>query len=265
MAYLWSGPRPGDRAGPGTDELREQWRGRSMAVGWSLPGDWWAPAVEAVVEAVCDGRGMAVACVWLGQARGRAGVGLGETLDDLGALFTVLAWPDPPLTLVRCVAEGWVDSGLMSLATESCEDPLTGLTTMAYLRSRLAELYRAAAELGISPAETHALVIVDLSDGSEPWRRLARAIVVAHDMRVVFRGGETLTLVGTGRAAALVPTTSRLEPQVASLRRLLTRTLARSDDPDGGRLVGGGGFLAWIERLPGSPGEAQELLEVLAG
>ncbi|MEU5875956.1 hypothetical protein [Spirillospora sp. NPDC047279] len=261
MAYLWSGPLPGDRAAPGTDELRERWRNRSMAEGWSLPTDWWSPAVEAVVAAVRAGRGTAVACARLGQARGRAGVGIGETLDDLGALFAVLSRPDPPLSLVRCAAEGWVDSGLMALAAESCEDPLTGLMTLSYLRSRLAEIYRAANAIGgsagLTAAGSHCLVMVDLSDGSEPWRRLARAVVVAHDLRTVFDGGETLTLVGTGRAAALVPTGPRLEPAVASLRRLLTQTFTSADRT-------GEGFLVWIERLPESLTEALDLLEVLA-
>jgi len=288
MAHLWSGALPGDRAsGPGTDELRERWRSRSLGEGWSLPSDWWSPAVEAVVTAVHAGHGMAVACARLGQARGRAGVGIGETLDDLGALFSVLSWPDPPLSLVRCAAEGWVDSGLMALATESCEDPLTGLMTLSYLRSRLAEIYRAAgapdgrlggglggaarggpgATVGGGPGaavgDTHCLVMVDLSDGSEPWRRLARAVVVAHDLRAVFDGGETLTLVGTGRAAALVPVSPRLEFNIAALRRLLTQTLT-PDHPDGHAESGPGGVLVWVERLPDDLEEAQALLEVLA-
>jgi hypothetical protein len=268
MAYLWSGVLPGDgEAGAGTDELRERWRARSMEAGWSLPSDWWCPAVEAVVRAVGAGHGMAVACARLGQARGRAGVGIGETLDDLGALFSVLSWPDPPLSLVRCAAEGWVDSGLMALATESCEDPLTGLMTLSYLRSRLTELYRAAAALGGAPGtavgDTHCLVMVDLSDGSEPWRRLARAVVVAHDLRAVFDGGETLTLVGTGRAAALVAVSPRLEFSIAALRRLLAQTLT-CDHSGGLAEARGGGVLVWIERLPDELDEALGLLEVLA-
>ncbi|MBO2449221.1 hypothetical protein J4573_19105 [Actinomadura barringtoniae] len=268
MAYLWSGALPGDRAsGPGTDELRDRWRSRSMEEGWSLPSDWWSPAVEAVVTAVHAGHGMAVACARLGQARGRAGVGIGETLDDLGALFSVLSWPDPPLSLVRCAAEGWVDSGLMDLAGKTCEDPLTGLMTLSYLRSRLSEIYRAAAALGGAPetavGDTHCLVMVDLSDGSEPWRRLARAVVVAHDLRAVFDGGETLTLVGTGRAAALVPVSPRLVFNIAALRRLLTQTLT-PDHPDGHGESGPGGVLVWVERLPDDLEEAQALLEVLA-
>ncbi|MGK5558887.1 hypothetical protein ACSNOI_45530 [Actinomadura kijaniata] len=254
------------------DELRERWRQRSLAAGWAVPGDWWTPAVESVTAAVCLGKGMAVACVRLGRARGRAGIGLGETLDDLGALFAELHWPDPPLSLVRCAAEGWVDSGLMELAAQTCEDPLTGLTTLPYLRSRMAEVYRAAGALGGAPGtavrDTHRLVVVDLPAQAEPWRRLARAIVVAHDLRAVFRGGETLTLVGMGRAAALVQAGPDLAARLDVLHRTLERTLGAAPVAVGGRERSyqheRDGFLIWSEELPASLAEAQELLGRMA-
>lgn len=230
--------------------------------------------VEAVLEAVRDGDGLAVACARLGQARGRAGVGIGETLDDLGVLFSVLSWPHPPLSLVRCAAEGWAETELVALAAESCEDPLTGLTTLPYLRGRLAELYRADPFGGASPAAAvgrHRLVVVDLAGGSEPWRRLARAVVVAHDLRTVFRGGETLTLVGSGRATALVPVEPGLETDVEGLRGLLARTFtAERSFLDGlhpspeWSCLGDEAFLVWVERLPDSLPEALALLDVLA-
>ncbi|MBW8481989.1 hypothetical protein [Actinomadura parmotrematis] len=230
MAYLWSGPRPGGRPEPRPDDLRERWRTRSAGGGWSLPADWWTPAVETVVSAVCQGEGMGVACVRLGRARGRAGVGIGETLDDLGALFAELRWPDPPLTLVRCAAEGWVEAGLPPPAA-TCEDPLTGLMTPAYLGSRLTELYRTAAALGGAPgtaaADTHALMLVELPGGLEPWRRLARAVVVGHELRALFQGGETLALLGSGRVAALVP--AGLDRPVAEVRRALALAVGETD------------------------------------
>lgn len=233
--------------------LRERWRSRSLQAGWSVPEDWWAPAVEAVAEAVLGwpsgGRGLAHACHQLGRARGRAGAGIGETLDDLGALFGVLDWTDPPLALVRAVAEGWVDTGLVGLGADTCEDPLTGLATLSYLRSRLAELYRAACAGALPVAETHCLVLVDLADGSPPWRRLARVIVAGADMRATFNAGETLTLVGAGRAAGLVPVRAELEFQTAALRRALGGPAAA---------------LVWLERLPGTCEEAMALLNALS-
>jgi hypothetical protein len=242
--------RPVRREEP-AERLREEWRARSLRAGWSLPCDWWAPAVEAVADAVCAGNGLATACVRLGRARGRAGVGIGETLEDLGALFDVLRWPDPPLGLVRCAAEGWVDAGLMDLAGGSCEDPLTGLATVSYLRSRLAELYRAGEAAGSPPSGTHRLLMVGFPvDGAEPWRRLARAIVVAHDLREFFKGGETLALLGRGRMAALVPYSPEPDLRMRALRRMVNH--AQGDD-----------VLVWGERLPASIGDALNLIDAL--
>lgn len=236
------------------ERLREEWRAHSLRAGWSLPCDWWAPAVEAVADAVCAGHGLPTACVRLGRARGRAGVGIGETLEDLGALFEVLRWPDPPLGLVRCTAEGWVDVGLMDLAGASCEDPLTGLATAAHLRVRLAELYRAGEAAGRPPSRTHRLVLVSLPGGVEPWRRMARAVTVAHDLREFFGGGETLALLRTGRMAALVPYGPGLDLRVRALRRALGRT---------GDAVHRGEIRVWDERLPGSAADAAELVATL--
>ncbi|WP_051108880.1 hypothetical protein [Actinomadura flavalba] len=250
-ANVWHERRP--VAGP--DDLRERWRERSAAGGWSLPGDWWTPAVETVVTAACGAPGLAEACARLGAARGRAGVGLGQTLDDLGALFAELRWPDPPLSLVRCAAEGWAEAGLSGAPTDTCEDPLTGLLSAAYLRSRLAEVYRAGAAPG------HALVLVDLTGGPEPWRRLARAIVVAHDLREVFRRGETLAMVDPARAAVLGAAGSRLDDDVRALRDLLGRTLADADDPRPEPLFESERFLIRVQRLPANSTTALALLE----
>jgi hypothetical protein len=240
MVYVRSGAVSADR-------LRDGWRSRSMRAGWSMPSDWWAPAVETVAEAVAGGLCTLGPGARLGRARGRAGVGLGETLDDLGALSDAAGWPDPPLPFVRAVAEGWVDAGVAGMAAPTCEDPLTGLVSLQFLRSRLAEIYREAIAVDVPAADTHGLVLVELASGAPSWRRLARAVVIGHDLRAVFRGGETLTMVGSGRAAALVPLRSRLEPQMARLRREL-------DDH----------AMVWLERLPATHREAMSLLDALS-
>jgi hypothetical protein len=230
------------------DGLCEGWRRRSLDAGWSLAGDWWTPAVETVTESLCDGRGLDRAFDRLGRARGRAGVGIGETINDLSALFDELDWAQPPIRLVRAVAEGWAEAGLVT--SMSCEDPLTGLVTVPYLRSRIAEIYREAEATGTLVSDSHCLVMVELDNTIDPWRRLARAVVVGHDMREVFRGGETLTLVGTGRAAALVPIRPELQFTTVGLRR---------------RLGGEHGALVWVERLPVDHATASMLLDELTG
>ncbi|POM26567.1 hypothetical protein BTM25_09680 [Actinomadura rubteroloni] len=258
MVHLWDGRRPGERLVPGPGELRERWRCRSAETGWALTGDWWTPAVESVVSAACGEPGLAAACKRLGEARGRAGVGIGETLEDLGALFAELNWPDPPLSLVRCAAEGWADGGTPESPDVTCEDPLTGLMTASYLRSRLTELYR---EAGGVP-DGHTLLFVDLPEGDEPWRRLSRSLVVAHELREVFRRGETVAFTGPARAAALIPAGRRAEADAVVLRHLLEQALGASDETElFHSLFGTNGFGVRLAPLPEDLRTALALLE----
>ena len=160
----------------------------------------------------------------LGRSRARAGVGIAETIDDLAALFAVLGegegrqW-DPPLRLVGAIAEGWAEESVSQFAHVGCEDPLSGLATLSYLRTRLAEVYREAEQGGTSPAETHRLLVVGLPRRPDPWRRLALPILVGRDLRAAFPGGETLSLAKPGPAIALVPARSDLPLRYARLRR----------------------------------------------
>ncbi|GAB3657933.1 hypothetical protein GCM10027589_18220 [Actinocorallia lasiicapitis] len=238
MAYVWRGVTA-------AEYLSDAWRNQSMHT-WTIPTDWWTPAVEEIVEAIVQARPAGPAACHLGLARGRAGIGIGETLDDLAALATAVGWPDPPHALVRALAEGWAEAGVTSEASPTCEDPLTGLATLPYLRSRLAEIYREAAADDRSAAETHTLILIELIDDYPSWRRVARAIVVGHDLRSVFPGGETLTLLPPSHAAALVPLRPSLPLQTARLRRALRNTAQ-----------------IWLERLPPTHHDALALLEAL--
>src|SRR5689334_19688019 len=150
--------------------LRDEWRRRSLATGWRMPDDWDSEAVDEVLAA-CQNRALArgdaglaavgatalaAACAGLGRSRARAGVGIAETIDDLVALFAVLSgdggeragvlsegrYRDPALRLVGAIAEGWAEESVSQFARGGCEDPLSGMATLPYLRSRLAEVYR---------------------------------------------------------------------------------------------------------------------------
>jgi hypothetical protein len=80
------------------DALCDRWRRASMALGWAFPSDWWAPAVEALAEALCDGRDATSACTELGRARAESAIGLDEALRDLAALvWAYAAGADAPL------------------------------------------------------------------------------------------------------------------------------------------------------------------------
>ena len=234
---------------PWETRLRDEWRRRSLATGWRMPDDWDTEAVDEVL-AVCRNRALArgeaglaavgatalaAACAGLGRSRARAGVGIAQTIDVLAALFAVLGggegdrtgvmsrgeggrW-DPALRLVGAIAEGWAEESVSQYARGGCEDPLSGLATLSYLRTRLAEVYREAEQGGTSPAETHRLLVVGLPRRPDPWRRLALPILVGRDLRAAFPGGETLSLAKPGPAIALVPARRDLPLRYARLRR----------------------------------------------
>lgn len=243
--------------------LRHAWRRRSLASGWLTADDWHNEAVDEAVDAVlaaCYGGrpvpggadlaavgagSLAVACLGLGRSRAKAGIGIAETIDDLAALFAVLAsgpggqpsgpgdqrsgpggqpGGDPPLHLVCAIAEGWAEESLAQLAQGGCEDPLSGLATLPYLRTRLAEVYREAEDDGTSPADTHRLLVVGLPRRPDPWRRMALAILLGHDLRAAFPGGETLSIAKPGPAIALVRARGDLPLRYARLRRSIQVT-----------------------------------------
>jgi hypothetical protein len=206
---------------------------------------------EAGLAPVGDGS-LIVACAGLGRSRARAGIGIAETIDDLAALFAVLdsgpghersgpagkgsglvggcSGPagersgDPPLHLVCAIADGWAEESLAQLAQGGCEDPLSGLATLPYLRTRLAEVYREAEQAGTSPADTHRLLVVGLPRRPDPWRRMTLAILVGQDLRAAFPGGETLSMAKPGPAIALVRARGDLPLRYARLRRSIQVT-----------------------------------------
>jgi hypothetical protein len=105
---------------------------------------------------------------------------------------------------------------MAQLSASGCEDPLSGLATVPYLRTRLGELYREAAQRGTSPADTHRLLVVSLPRPPDPWHRMALAIVVGYDLRAAFPGGETL---GLGAQTEQVNVASRRWPWSAPSRK----------------------------------------------
>ncbi|WP_026115942.1 hypothetical protein [Nocardiopsis kunsanensis] len=195
-------------------DLRAPWGRRSRAKGWAAPEDWWTPAVDAVCAAHIDGRDLTGPCTRLGSARARNSIGVGQSLTDLAAFTDVAGWDEPPLELLRALAEGWADA---DRGTDTCQDPLTGLASDAYLRTRLAELYRCPEEA--EPAATHhRLLVVSLDAGLDPWRRTARLIVLGHELGRFFTRGESVCVLSRGRVAVLVPAHPDPAGQVQALR-----------------------------------------------
>ncbi|MEU6643768.1 GGDEF domain-containing protein [Saccharomonospora sp. NPDC046836] len=254
--------------------LRAKWRTASLAAGWRFPSDWALPEVDAVCAAVVRNGGpenALSALAGLGRARAAAGAGLEETLTDLAALHAVLAVPDAkdgfvapdvdatPARLLRVTAVAWADVAMDQLARVEASDPLTGLPTSAYLRTRLGELYRQAAREGKRLAEDHALIVVALDfSGSAGWPRLTGMILAADALRVAFDGGESLAVLGPSAVAAVSARDGGVASRAVRLRRELTQRLAVD-----AQLRSVGTRLNLV-RLPAEYESACELLDTLS-
>ncbi|MFD8499305.1 GGDEF domain-containing protein [Amycolatopsis sp. NPDC059657] len=258
---------PGDVDTP-LRTLRARWRSASIAAGWRFPSDWALPEVDAVCAALLRGGRAEVALAGLGRARAAAGAGLAETLNDLAALHAVLAEPDAvdgfvspdpdatPARLLRLTALAWADVATDQIAHTEVTDPLTGLPTAAYLRTRLGEVYRQAERDERAAAEEHLLLVVSMDfSGVAGWSRLTGMILVADAIRAVFDGGESVASLGPSTAAALVPRDGRIASRGVLLRRELNERLsidAQLRDIEPARIS--------IVRLPASHHAACELL-----
>jgi hypothetical protein len=247
-------PRAGAQGTPGA--LRAQWRARSAAGTWAFPDDWWCGAVDALIEALLDGRVASPAAEQLGRERAAAMVSLPESFDDLSALASLVGDHRIDSDLYRALAVGWADVTSSAQIAAGCLDPMTGLTTPAYLRTRLSEIYRAAQRDGADPGEQHALVVVAFAE-EDAWSMhrsffgvATQLITLHHTLSAVFSGDETLCATGPRVAVALVRRDQMLARRHAALRSLL------DSDPRGVR--------TWIERLPLSLSSARELISELS-
>jgi hypothetical protein len=273
-------PRPGRAAA-----LRERWFACSSALGWGAAVEWPDPAVDAVCAVVTArhpgtaARDRAVERAlarWAG-ARAGAGVGLAETLTDLAALHTAVSGggsdapgrddptpsaldvsPSPGrgpdgVRLLRAVSLAWTDVACGDLAETAAVDPLSGLASVRYLRTRLAEVYRFARAHGRAAGEEHALVVLALD--VRDWRRVAPLTIAGEAAGVVFDAGESIAVVGRGTVVVLAPR-GGLAERAAVLRRLLGRRLAAAEG-----LVGTPSVR--IARLPATHDGACALLERL--
>ncbi len=244
-----------------------------MAAGWRFPSDWALPEVDAVCAAVmAKGRVEAAetALAGLARARAAAGAGLAETLADLAALHAVLGHGDDgfvspdvdatPARLLRTTALAWADVATDQLAHTEVTDPLTGLPSAAYLRTRLAEVYQAAAARERPAAEEHVLLVVsmDLSTVAG-FPRLTGMILVADALRAVFDSGQSVASLGPSVVAALVPKDEGVASHGVALRRALHERLSVDS-----QLADAGRPRVSAVRLPATHEMACDLLARLA-
>ena len=215
------------------------------------------PHFEAVGEALASGSGSADACGVVGGDLAREGASLEEVLAGLAATSLVVRGREPDHADTRAIAVAWADATLAYLHQLSCEDPLTGLASLAHVRGRLADLYRGEVRRRVRVPESHALVVVEAAVRREPGEHhgtdhLARALRLSHlgaTARTVFPGSETIGLLGPTRLA-VIARREGLGPRIALLRRML---------PDARPPL-----RVWIEGLPGTDDAAACLLDELA-
>jgi GGDEF domain-containing protein len=214
---------------------------------------------EAVAEAIAAGADVTGACSVVGHDLAEDGTSLAEALESLRATYETVLDAEPTFEATQALSVGWSEATLEYLHGLSCEDPLTGLASLAHLRSRLTEIYSESELTDVDVSSSHALVIVELDlgdptrDPGHQFTRAMRLVQVAEALRGVYSGGQTLGRLGIDRAVALVPRTADLGLSVAMLREFLA-------DLDLGQTE----LRVWIEGLPTSALSATMLLDDLA-
>lgn len=213
---------------------------------------------EALGEALISGSDVLDICAVAGQDLARDGASMQETLDGLRATWQLVAGTDPSYEGLAALITAWSETTLGYLHQLSCEDPLTGLSSQAHLRSRLTELYRLGGAGVPGGVDDYALVVFAMPTGDpsdEPGDHFTRAMRLARAgelARTAFARDETVARLGLHRVGILTRRDDRLGRRVQVLRTLLARA-----EPDTVVRV-------WIEGLPGTDAVAGMMLDELA-
>lgn len=209
---------------------------------------------EAVAEALASGSDSTEACRLVGRDHALDGLSLGETLSGLRTTWQMVLADDPSYDAISALLGAWSDATLTYLHQLSCEDPMTGLSSLAHVRSAVSDLYRGLADPA-GPA--NALVVCDLVPldraGVDSFTRALLLTTLGEAARTVFAGCETVGRLSSHRVVVVAGRDERLGARVRLLRSLVEGT--RRD---------GYAVRAWIEGLPGSDAGAALLLDELA-
>ncbi|MBD5786031.1 hypothetical protein IF650_07540 [Cellulosimicrobium terreum] len=240
-------------------DLRDLWRASSAESVWLRPGDWYHPAVDALVEAVVEQRDAAPAAERLGLARGESGVGIGETIDDVACLYAAHGRV-PDHAALRGAAIGWAEAYDAQAVAPDVVDPESGLATIPYLVHRLRETYGAALRSGECVSTSHGLVVVDVAvDDLAGWQRFARSAAMGRALTQTFGDGHPMASLRNGMFAVLAERSADSAQIDAELRLRIERT---------GISLGVSAILRrppriWLEPLPTSHLGAVALLDHL--
>lgn len=220
------------------------------------------PRFEVVGDALVAGADPLDACREVGRDLARDGASLEEALEALRDTWRLVAAADPDLDAVAAFLGSWSETTLSFVHHISCEDPMTGLASLAHLRSSISALFRGHVQGEGHPRDTHALVVVDLPYDRHGFRHrvngdsITRALRVARlgeTARTVFPGSDVIGRLSTNRIVVLAERESRLGVRVRLLRRLIE-----------GLDVGTQEVRVWIEGLPATDLSAGLLLDELA-
>jgi hypothetical protein len=214
---------------------------------------------EPLFDALEDGEPVFGVVEELGRAAAAEGTPLDDVLGSLEATYGAsgIVLDQPPFEVARALAAAWADSSLRFLHSVSCEDPLTGLASLAHVRTRMSEVYRECDRRGVSATRTHALLVVQLhwpASVTSPFDRLMRMIDVAETLRSVYAGEEVVGQLTGSRTVALVRRDGDIGQTVSGLLGLLQSWEERT----------GVVTRLWIEGLPASQLAGEALLDDLA-
>ncbi len=213
---------------------------------------------EALADALDGENSLISVALEIGRRTARDGASLDDVLANLRTTYQcILDGVEPPFEVTRALSGAWADASLSYLHAISCEDPLTGLASLAHVRTRIIEIYREAARVGTQGPPAHALLVVEIrwSDSSSArLDRLLQMIDVAEIVRSFYTGDETVGQLNGSRAVAVIRRDDRIFDSMGNLLSLLRRWEAKT----------GVGTRLWIEGLPASASSAEILLDELA-
>lgn len=197
--------------------------------------------MEPLVQTQLEGLPLQDAVAGLGVARAYQGVGIRETMLDLGAFFQAVNAPVDD-ELMCSLVEAWVEENC-SVETSGCTDPSTGLATVAHLERILYDLSAGA------KSDREALGLARVSLARPAWERRPAWAMLA-DLGQIFQTEfagicATAAIHGSGMYI-LMPSTGTAGP--TALARFLD-CLHR--DPRGPGIP----VTATIDPLPGTPSE----------
>lgn len=210
---------------------------------------------EALGEALAADRDVEAACSVAGRELAKDGVDMATSLEMLRTTYVGVVGREPDFTATHALCTAWSEETLAYLHQLSCEDPMTGLSTMAHLRARISEIYRGEEIADLLPGSTHALVVVDLPRrvGEDHFGHALRQVRTVETVRLVFPGSESIGEITRTRIAVVTPRDDVLGRKVKALRTLL-------DENE----VEGAPVRVWIEGLPSHDAAAGAVLDELA-